>query len=79
MLYTYSGLYGFRGINRQEPASEPLWKQYRDEFPVTENLIYLNHAAVAPLPLRSARAMQDLAEDALKFGSLHYDRWLDTL
>jgi cysteine desulfurase / selenocysteine lyase len=57
--------------------TEPLWRQYRDEFPVTENLVYLNHAAVAPLPRRSARAMQELAEDALQFGSLHYDRWLD--
>ncbi len=54
-----------------------MWKQYREEFPVTENLIYLNHAAVAPLPRRTARAMQELADDALQFGSLHYDRWLD--
>ena len=58
-------------------TTEPLWKQYRDEFPVTQNLIYLNHAAVAPLARRSARAMQELAEDALQFGSLHYDQWLD--
>jgi cysteine desulfurase / selenocysteine lyase len=57
---------------------EPLWRQYRQEFPVTQNLTYLNHAAVAPLPLRTAKAMQDLAEDALQFGSLHYDQWLDT-
>ena len=27
----------------------PLWQQYRDQFPVTEHLVYLNHAAVAPL------------------------------
>ncbi|HEX5229244.1 MAG TPA: aminotransferase class V-fold PLP-dependent enzyme [Bryobacteraceae bacterium] len=59
-------------------TTEPLWKQYREEFPVTEGLIYLNHAAVAPLPRRSARAMRELAEDAQQFGSLHYDRWLDT-
>ncbi len=59
-------------------TTEPLWRQYRDEFPVTENLIYLNHAAVAPLPRRSAVAMQGLAEEALQFGSLHYDRWMDT-
>ena len=64
---------------RSSPVeSEPLWREYRDEFPVTENLVYLNHAAVAPLPRRSARAMQEWAEDALQFGSLHYDRWLDT-
>ena len=59
-------------------TTEPLWRRYRDEFPVTENLIYLNHAAVAPLPRRSALAMQRWAEEALQFGSLHYDRWLDT-
>jgi cysteine desulfurase / selenocysteine lyase len=56
----------------------PVWRQYRDEFPVTRNLIYLNHAAVSPLPQRSALAMQMFAQDALDFGSLHYDRWLDT-
>ena len=61
----------------EEPA-EPLWRQYRDEFPVTQNLIYLNHAAVSPLPRRTAAAMQALAQDALDFGSLHYDRWMDT-
>ena len=59
-------------------GTEPLWRQYREEFLVTESLIYLNHAAVTPLPRRSAAAMQDLADDALRFGSLHYDRWLDT-
>ena len=59
-------------------AGEPLWRRYRDQFPVTERLIYLNHAAVAPLPRPTAEAMQWLAQDALDFGSLHYDKWLDT-
>jgi cysteine desulfurase / selenocysteine lyase len=62
----------------QHAPADPLWRQYRDEFPVTQNLIYLNHAAVSPLPRRTAVAMQALAQDALDFGSLHYDRWLDT-
>ncbi|HTC32377.1 MAG TPA: aminotransferase class V-fold PLP-dependent enzyme [Bryobacteraceae bacterium] len=66
------------GFDQTITAAEPLWRQYRDEFPVTQNLIYLNHAAVAPLPRRTAVAMQTLAQDALDFGSLHYDRWLDT-
>jgi cysteine desulfurase/selenocysteine lyase len=57
---------------------QTLWQRYRDEFPVTQNLIYLNHAAVAPLSRRCATAMQELARDAMEFGSLHYDRWLDT-
>lgn len=64
-------------VGTMKATTEPLWRIYRDEFPVTQNLIYLNHAAVAPLPRRSALAMQNMAEDALQFGSLHYDQWLD--
>jgi selenocysteine lyase/cysteine desulfurase len=55
-----------------------LWSRYRDFFPVTEHLIYLNHAAVAPLSKPAADAMRHLAEDALLFGSYHYDEWLAT-
>ncbi len=66
------------GFDQRTTTAEPLWRQYRDEFTVTQSLIYLNHAAVAPLPRRTAVAMQSLAQDALDFGSLHYDRWLDT-
>jgi selenocysteine lyase/cysteine desulfurase len=51
--------------------------QYRDQFPVTEKLIYLNHAAVAPLVRPAAEAMKWLADDALENGSLHYSTWLD--
>src|SRR6266404_5376874 len=51
---------------------------YRDRFPVTEKLIYLNHAAVAPLAKPAADAMQWLAQDALCNGSLHYERWIET-
>src|SRR5438477_9354937 len=53
-------------------------EKYRDEFPVRERLIYLNHAAVAPLSRRAANAMKHLADDALGFGSFHYDEWLET-
>jgi cysteine desulfurase / selenocysteine lyase len=59
-------------------ADEPLWRKYRDQFPVTQRLIYLNHAAVAPLPKHSADAMKTLADDAVNYGSLHYDQWLDS-
>jgi selenocysteine lyase/cysteine desulfurase len=56
---------------------QALWQRYETEFPVRQNLIYLNHAAVAPLCRRSAEAMQHLAEDCNRFGSLHYDEWLE--
>lgn len=55
-----------------------LWQKYREEFPVAERLVYLNHAAVAPLSRRAAAAMQHLAQDALEFGSLHYSEWMAT-
>ncbi len=50
--------------------------EYRDQFPVSENLVYLNHAAVAPLVKPAADAMSSLARDACQFGSFHYDVWL---
>ncbi len=69
---------GFDQIALNTVAStEPLWRQFRDRFPVTANLIYLNHAAVAPLPRPCAEAMKWLADDAMQYGSLHYDQWLD--
>jgi selenocysteine lyase/cysteine desulfurase len=57
-------------------AELPLWQRYADQFPVTGNLTYLNHAAVAPLPRPCADALKHLADDCLHYGSLHYDRWL---
>ena len=37
----------------------------------------LNHAAVSPLCRPAANAMRHLADDALLYGSHHYDKWLD--
>jgi cysteine desulfurase / selenocysteine lyase len=53
-----------------------IYERYRDQMPITESLIYLNHAAVAPLCKPAAEAMKQLADEAMRFGSLHYDRWL---
>ena len=55
---------------------ENLWQQYRDHFPVTAHLVYLNHAAVAPLCRRAADAMKGLADDACLYGSIHYEQWM---
>lgn len=57
-------------------AAEPLFKRYADQFPVTENLIYLNHAGVAPLPRRVAEAMIAWTNEAMGWGSYHYSGWL---
>jgi cysteine desulfurase / selenocysteine lyase len=58
-------------------VAEPLAERYRDQFPVTQNLIYLNHAAVAPLCKAAADAQRELSDDAETWGSFHYDRWMD--
>ena len=60
----------------EDMEQTPLWREYRAQFPVTENLIYLNHAAVSPVSKRCADAMRWLATDAELYGSLHYDQWL---
>jgi selenocysteine lyase/cysteine desulfurase len=60
-----------------ETVEKEFYLQYRDQFPVTENLVYLNHAAVSPLCKPAADAMKALAEDAWRFGSLHYGDWLE--
>lgn len=62
---------------RMKNDALPLAIQWQHEFPVTERLIYLNHAAVAPLSRSCAEAMKRLADDVLFNGSLHYDQWLD--
>jgi selenocysteine lyase/cysteine desulfurase len=47
----------------------------RELFPVTRNLIYLNHAAVGPLSARAAEAMERHARDQRDFGALHWREW----
>ncbi len=51
--------------------------RYAAQFPVRGNIVYVNHAGVSPLCKPAADAMKELADDALDFGSLHYDRWLN--
>jgi selenocysteine lyase/cysteine desulfurase len=53
------------------------FSKLRAQFPVTESLIYLNHAAVAPLVRPAAEAMKRFSEDGMLYGSLHYETWLD--
>jgi len=66
------------GFETVAKSQNELWIQYGDQFPVRQRLIYLNHAAVSPLCRRAADAMRWFAADAMEFGSLHYDQWLET-
>jgi cysteine desulfurase/selenocysteine lyase len=53
-----------------------VWSRYRDQFPVTQNLIYMNHAGVTPLCKAAADAMRWVLEDNFHYGSDHYDKWM---
>jgi cysteine desulfurase / selenocysteine lyase len=72
------------GFNKEKPfgrasrRKDYAYFMHRELFPVTKSLIYLNHAAVAPLCLPASKAMQWLAQDALENGSQHYAQWLET-
>jgi len=46
------------------------------EFDLTPGLSYLNHAAVAPWPRRTADAVARFAAENARDGARHYPRWL---
>lgn len=47
------------------------------EFPLTDQLIYLNHAAVAPWPKRTGEAVSKFAQQNTRYGSHFYLDWLN--
>ena len=53
-------------------------EEYRTEFPVTKNLIWLNHAAIGPLVKPAAEAMTRFSEDSRDFASMRYEEWVET-
>jgi selenocysteine lyase/cysteine desulfurase len=47
---------------------------YRSLFPVTEELIYLNHAGVAPISLRVKEAVESFLEQSARWGILGIEK-----
>jgi len=48
------------------------WTSMRAQFPVADELAYLNHAAVAPLPDPCRSRMEDYLTELSRFGAAHY-------
>lgn len=46
------------------------------EFELSEDICYLNHAAVSPWPKRTVEAVTRFARENGEWGSRYYDRWL---
>jgi len=47
-----------------------------NEFNLDDNIIYLNHAAVAPWPLRTEKMVNDFCRENVTIGSKKYANWL---
>ncbi len=52
-------------------------KYRNEEFPVSKNLLYLNHAGVSPIPVRSATEGVAQLREYLNFGAYDLRGWLD--
>jgi cysteine desulfurase/selenocysteine lyase len=50
--------------------------ELRALFPITQRAIYLNHAAVSPLPVPTTAAIQAHLQDVQDNGSLNYQNWI---
>ncbi len=50
---------------------------FEQEFPVDTNLLYLNHAAVAPWPMRTGDAVRQFAAECVDMGAHDYGSWLE--
>lgn len=50
--------------------------EYRAEFPVTNNFIYLDHAAVSPLSNRVKDAVNEFLGEATESAYFGYSRWM---
>lgn len=48
-------------------------EEVRAQFPITQTCTYLNHAAVAPLPKRSAQRIREAVEEQLNTGRISED------
>lgn len=54
-------------------------KEIRQLFPITQQYVYLNHAAVAPYSTLVANAIHNITTDITEHGSVHWSNWLATV
>jgi cysteine desulfurase / selenocysteine lyase len=52
------------------------FENIRKEFPVMKELIFFDHARVAPLPERVRKVVTEFVDDATRYGTAHYETWI---
>ena len=61
-----------------QTESTERWNRLRLEMPIVEKWAYFDHAAVGPLPSRTAQAITDFASQASLDGDYHWPNWSAT-
>jgi len=59
------------------PPTASTWARTRSLFPVTRELVYLNHAGVAPISTRASEALARYAGEATRRGAYRYAEFYD--
>jgi cysteine desulfurase / selenocysteine lyase len=52
------------------------FENIRKKFPVTDEVIFFDHARVAPLPEPLRKVVTAFVDDATDFGTVHYETWI---
>ncbi len=52
---------------------------FRAQFPVTENGVFLNHAAISPIPLSAIRAVDEFLQQVARCGGRFYAEWTENI
>ncbi|MFW5740972.1 MAG: aminotransferase class V-fold PLP-dependent enzyme, partial [Myxococcota bacterium] len=55
------------------------WQAFREQFPVTRRYVYMNHAAVSPLPAPCVQRMQAYLDELSLCGAAHYPRSISAI
>ena len=56
---------------------QPLLNIVQSEFCLASDILYLNHAAIAPWPKRSVEAVTNFARENAHLGSKNYPAWIE--
>ncbi|HTN76531.1 MAG TPA: aminotransferase class V-fold PLP-dependent enzyme [Pirellulaceae bacterium] len=60
---------------KERAMTTPDWNAFRREMPIADRFAYFDHAAVAPLPRRSAAALTRYATEAAELGDTIWPQW----
>ena len=65
------------GDNQYPGIDRDSIEKYRKEFPIVKSAIYLDHAGVAPVPLRVSEEVGKFLKEAAEKAILGYEHWME--